>query len=364
MEGIRILSIETSCDETAIAVIEFEGNNFQIISEKLYSQVDTHQEYGGVFPTIAKREHSKILPKLTLSALTQSRNIIENDLDVSVEDRNELLAGEINSVFNGKGIEGIDYIAITNGPGLAPALWVGVTFANILSKIYNIPVIPVNHMEGHIYGSLIKENSLIEPDYPILSLLISGGHTELVLSKEKGQYEKIGKTLDDAVGETFDKVARMLGLPYPGGPEISKLAKEGKETIDFPRPMIKDDSLNFSYSGLKTSVRNYLEKNTDASKEDVSKSFEMAATEPLINKTEKAIQKYAPKTLVVGGGVSCNEYIQTELKALVDKYSDITLLLPEKRLSTDNAVMIGMVGYINRNKAIMGELSADSNRSL
>lgn len=377
---MKILAIETSCDETSVAILDFkEDLNFEVLSHKLQSQMDKHAEYGGVYPSLAKREHQLLLPILTKEALQESNLLTDKLIEESkleglkeMLEREEILFEGIKKDLN-KEIKDIDAIAVTNGPGLAPALWVGVNFAKALSTMWNIPIIPVNHMEGHIVVSYMKENKIVKPEYPVLSLLVSGGHTELILSKKEGEYIKIGRTLDDAAGEAFDKTARLIGLRYPGGPKISaraKIARENnyKEDIKLPRPMLKEDSFNFSYSGLKTSVRNFLEKETDPSQERLdylAKEFEDAVVETLITKTKKAIEEYSPKTLVIGGGVSANEHLRKSFQELIKLYEEITLLLPDVKMSTDNSIMIAIAGYLNKDKQVTAEnLKAQPNLSL
>lgn len=340
---MKILSIETSCDETAISIVEADGNtppeggvSFKILSNALISQIEHHKEYGGVFPTVAKREHIKNLPILLEQALKE--------------------AGFKNSKKNG-----IDAIAVTHGPGLEPALWVGINFAEDLALAWGKPIIPVNHMEGHVMSSLLEKNgghdefSILNfkfPNTPLLALLISGGHTQLVLSKKHLEYEIVGETLDDAVGEAFDKVARMMGLPYPGGPEISKLAEKvgrATSTFKFPRPMIHSDTCDFSFSGLKTSVLYTLKKIpelTEEIKQKVAKEFEDAVIEVLISKTKKALAESGAQTLVIGGGVSANKKIKKAFENMIEsEFSEVTLHTPNPELSTDNAIMIAVAGY-------------------
>ena len=253
---------------------------------------------------------------------------------------------------------------MTYGPGLEPALWSGITFAKKLAKKWNIPLIPVNHMEGHIVSVFgkhegkftvplpsAKNSKQTKIDLPILSLLVSGGHTELVLSKKWMQYKIIGETLDDAVGEAYDKVARMLGLKYPGGPKISKLAEKARVLQDlgftFPRPILHSKNFDFSFSGLKTSILYLIKKigNLDKkTKSQIALGFENAAIECLVYKTVKAIEKYKAKTVIVAGGVACNEHLRREMKNNIDK--NTKLLFPEKNLTMDNSIMIGIAGYL------------------
>jgi N6-L-threonylcarbamoyladenine synthase len=260
----------------------------------------------------------------------------------------------------------IDAIAVTVGPGLEPALWVGIVFAEELSKKLGVPVIPVNHMEGHLLSSLVQKKKTFTYNkntlrFPVLSLLVSGGHTELVLVKEFGNYKVIGETLDDASGEAFDKVARMLGLPYPGGPEISKLAeelrekeKQANEGLRFPRPMIKSKNFDFSFSGLKTAVLYYIRDHgplTKKMKSEIAKEFEDAVTDVLVLKTLRAIETYKIKSLMLGGGVSGNIHLKRVLKKqLKGLNKNISIHFPTQPLSTDNALMIAIAGYFQYKK--------------
>jgi N6-L-threonylcarbamoyladenine synthase len=334
---MKILAIETSCDETAVALLDITGPkespDIKILANNLLSQIDLHQQYGGVYPNLAKREHQKNLPIL-----------LEKTLKEAGEDQNN---------------PNIDSIAVTAGPGLEPALWVGITIAEELGKRWGKPVIPINHMEGHIFSVLynIDDAGL---KLPALALLVSGGHTELVLVEDFGKYKIIGRTHDDAVGEAFDKVARMLGLPYPGGPEISKLAKRHREIgteslYKFPRPMIHSKDLNFSFSGLKTAVLYKLKslENIDSdTRENIAHAFEDAAVDVLIEKTRQAIELHNEvRTLIIAGGVSANRYLQEEAAKLVQKFPHIELKIPDISLSTDNAIMIGIAAYITSHES-------------
>lgn len=351
-----ILGIETSCDETAISVLEADGGlealDFKLLGSALHSQIDMHREYGGVVPMLAKREHLKNLPIVLNEALNRAGFSLNNGI-----------------LEGGK----IDMIAVTVGPGLEPALWTGIKFAEELALKWNIPIIPTNHMEGHLASVLLDKSVKVE--FPALGLLISGGHTEIILLNSWGDKKKIGATVDDAVGEAFDKVARMLGLPYPGGPEISKLAREAREQniqleTKLPRPMIHSKDLNFSFSGLKTAVLYYLRDNPDVSKMLIAREFEDAVIETLLSKTKKAIDEYSPKTLIIGGGVIANTTLRENFLNLKNEYGDLEILIPEKSLTTDNATMIAIAGYIeylvhgNINKKKTAPLKADGNLSI
>ena len=323
--------------------------SFRVLAHEISSQAKLHAPFGGVYPSLAKREHIKNLPLLLEKVLRKAK------------------------------IKKADVIAVTYGPGLEPALWTGIVFAQELGEKWGIPVIPVNHMEGHLLSVFGKNKPARNATHsvagggtfkipkiktPLLALLVSGGHTQLVLSKKWLQYEIIGETLDDAVGEAFDKVARMLGLPYPGGPQISTLAekaRKNKKIINFslPRPMLKSKDFNFSYSGLKTAV---LYKIRDLKKltpnqnkfgtglapeltQELALEFENAAIECLTYKTARALEKYKIKTLVVAGGVSANTHLQREVKKITGK--KIKLYFPPKELTGDNGLMIGIAGYLN-----------------
>ncbi|MEK7556090.1 MAG: tRNA (adenosine(37)-N6)-threonylcarbamoyltransferase complex transferase subunit TsaD [Patescibacteria group bacterium] len=366
---MKILAIETSCDETAISIIEATGGQkrprFKILSDVVLSQVKLHAPYGGVFPNLAKREHSKNLVPVLAQALKEARLLkqrkgkkhelspaIFKKLEKLLVREPELLEQFLRSVPNWS-IPKIDAIAFTNGPGLEPALWVGINFAKALSLVWGSALIPINHMEGHIFSSFIrgKEFQIANFQFPMLALLISGGHTELVLIKDWLKYKKIGQTRDDAAGEAFDKVARILGLPYPGGPEISRLALAGKKDniYTLPRPMLHSGDLDFSFSGLKTAVLYLVQKIpmlTKPIKAAIAKEFEQAVADVLVKKTLTAARAYKIKTIVLGGGVSANTKIRRDLAEMVKtELSGITLMLPERAATTDNAIMIGVAGY-------------------
>lgn len=370
---MRILSIETSCDETAVSIVEAEGElpspSFKILGNALFSQIAIHKEYGGVYPMLAKREHAKNLTPLLKKALEDSKlfsptsEILAKatwDEVKSILSREGNLYDDLKNVFENIKKPEIDVIAVTSGPGLAPALWVGISFGQALSKLWNIPVIGVNHMEGHIASVLIENNDNRKVEFPALALLISGGHTEIVKIDNWGKYEVMGQTKDDAVGEAFDKTARMLELPYPGGPEISRLAETAKNDnvprkAKFPRPMIHSGDFNFSFSGLKTAVLyyirdNFVDKNItldETSKADIAREFEEAVVEVLLNKTTKAIEETGVKTLIVAGGVIANKVIRETFTKLEEKYNELIVKVPTKTLSTDNSLMIACASYIN-----------------
>lgn len=384
---MRILAIETSCDDTAVALLEAaehgSATHFTILGNGAFSQVDLHQPYGGVYPTLAKREHAKNLVPMLVETLKEAG--LHKEGSAPVPDLGDLLVREpelqeaflafIGTIEKPE----IDAIAVTHGPGLEPALWVGVNFARALSKAWNLPIVPVNHMEGHMLAGLLSmksenEMSLPDPALPLLTLLISGGHTELVLMKDWYTYELIGRTRDDAVGEAFDKVARMLGLPYPGGPEISKLAEAGRRNPDpkpftLPRPMLKDDSCDFSWSGLKTSVLYLLKKQPNlsaAEREKLAEEFEDVVAEVLWEKTSRALMKTGAKVIALGGGVSANKHIRKVFtEKVASEHSLVELRIPPAALTTDNAIMIAVAGYYRaRDGKFATDVRADGNLSL
>jgi N6-L-threonylcarbamoyladenine synthase len=400
---MRILAIETSCDETAIAIVECSGNQqaatFKVLGNALLSQVEIHQEYGGVFPQMAKREHAKNLVPILEAALEEAELLHEDKQEIAGEARDKIAAilsreydlSEAFFDFVGEcEVPAIDAIAVTAGPGLEPALWVGVNFAKALALAWDKPLVAVNHMEGHVLAGLARkttDDSLQIPgvQMPILALLISGGHTELVLMKEWLEYELIGQTRDDAVGEAFDKVARMLGLPYPGGPEISKLAEElrggdadrsrladqvlagpegGEDRLaaaqpTLPRPMINENSCDFSFAGLKTAVLYMLKdkKLSETEKKHMAREFEDAVAEVLWKKTARALEQTGAATLVIGGGVSANKHIRRVFsEKIAEDFPHVSLRIPTANLTTDNAVMIALAGYY---RASRGEFTTD-----
>ncbi|MDO8481746.1 MAG: tRNA (adenosine(37)-N6)-threonylcarbamoyltransferase complex transferase subunit TsaD [bacterium] len=395
---MRVLGIETSCDETAICLIDAEGDfgsdfNFQVLGNSLISQTAIHAQYGGVFPNLAKREHARNLVPMLEQALHEAGILKEERGSAPMKEIEEILARELElyaqlSVFLQKYAKPeIDAIAVTVGPGLEPALWVGVNFAKALSKVWNIPVVAVNHMEGHVVMSLVECGSVRNPNtsflnevlglkpfrFPLLALLISGGHTELVLSKKWQSYEILGATRDDAVGEAYDKVARLLGLPYPGGPEISRLAEEARTKnleakFKLPRPMLHDDNYEFSFAGLKTAVRRMVEAEplNDEKKLLIAREFEDAVANVLVGKTIRAADEYGVQAVVVGGGVSANTHIRARLREESEK-ADVQLLVPMPEFATDNALMIALAGYFyakNGNYAKPEDLKAEGNLRL
>jgi len=355
---MRILAIETSCDETAIAIVDRDANgSFAILANEILSQAELHSQYGGVFPAMAKREHARNIVPLLLLSLERAE-LLEKGGGISPTKKEKILSilsrerdlGEVfingvSTVLSPK----VDRIVVTQGPGLEPALWVGINFAKALGELWDVPVYPVNHMEGHILSALYDKTTGTFPDisYPALALLISGGHTELVRMDGIGSYTLLGETQDDAVGECFDKVARMLSLPYPGGPEISKLGEKGRpDAYQLPRPMLHSGDYHFSFSGLKTAVLYLVKKLGDLNQEmkaDIARAFEDAVVEVLVSKSKQALRDIGAHALIVGGGVSANTNIREGLRRMC-AVEGVPLYIPERVHSTDNAFMIALAG--------------------
>ena len=308
-KDILVLGIESSCDETAAAVVK---NGREVLSNVINSQIKIHEKFGGVVPEIASRCHTEVINAVVKQAL--------EDANVSLED--------------------IDVIAPTYGPGLVGALLVGVSYAKALSFATGKPLVGVNHIEGHISANYITYKEL-EP--PFICLVISGGHTHLVHIKSYKEFEILGRTKDDAVGEAFDKVARVVGLGYPGGPKVDKLAKEGEPNIVLPKT--HTDNLNFSFSGIKTAVLNLHHKNPDINKADLCASFEKNVAEVLVKNSLEALKQTGLQKIALAGGVSANSYIRNEFSKLESQ--GIKVYYPELKLCTDNAAMIASAGYYN-----------------
>ena len=310
MKDILTLGIESSCDETSVAVVK---NGREVLSNVINSQIKIHEQYGGVVPEIASRNHVEAISEVTKQAL--------KDANIKFED--------------------IDHIACTYGPGLVGALLVGVSYAKALSYTLNIPLVGTNHIQGHIAANYITHKDL-QP--PFLCMIISGGHTHLVHIKSYEEFEILGKTRDDAIGEAFDKVARVVGLGYPGGPKIDKLAKQGHANIQLPKTHF--DNLDFSFSGIKTAVINLHHKNPDVNKADLCASFEENVTQVLIDNVLKASEQLGIKTIALAGGVSANTYIRKKFLELEETHG-MKIYYPEPILCTDNAAMIASAGYYN-----------------
>lgn len=317
MKDFYTMGIETSCDDSSVAILK---NDREVLINLISSQIDIHKIFGGVVPEIASRKHLEAINPLIEKALL--------DTNLSYED--------------------IDLISVTKGPGLIGSLLVGISAAKALSLSANIPMIGTNHMQGHICANYLSNKDL-EP--PFISLVVSGGHTYLVKVNGYTDYQIIGTTRDDAAGESYDKIARSIGLGYPGGPKIDRLSKEGnKDAIDFPRIMLEKDSYDFSFSGLKTSVLNYMnhqkQKNLEINKADLAASFQEAVVDVLVEKSMRLIDETGLKTLAVSGGVAANSRLKERLKEECEKRG-VKFYHPDIILCTDNAAMIAMAGYLN-----------------
>jgi len=319
---MKILGIETSCDETALAVVEARGQDFFVRKNLVYSQIPIHEKFGGVVPEVAARAHVEKLP---------------------------ILLEELGNK-NGKGI---DAIAAVNGPGLVTSLRVGVELGKALAFLWDKPLVDVNHIEAHIIANWLTKKNIKLIKFPSLALVVSGGHTELILMKKKGEYKKIGQTLDDAAGEAFDKVAKIFNLGYPGGPIISEWAKRGNpQAIDFPRPLVNKPNFDFSFSGLKTAVLYEAKKNSTKLNNkkyiaDVCASFQEAAVDTLVAKTIRAAEKHNVKSIMLAGGVSANEWLRKEMKIAVKKYlPKVNVIVPELKYTGDNAAMVALTGAL------------------
>ncbi|HPF83652.1 MAG TPA: tRNA (adenosine(37)-N6)-threonylcarbamoyltransferase complex transferase subunit TsaD [Bacilli bacterium] len=311
-KDVYILAFESSCDETSVSIIK---NGCIEIATVVLSQIDIHKLYGGVVPEIASRHHVESVT-IVIEECLQKANMTMADIDA---------------------------VAVTYGPGLIGSLLVGVQAAKTIAYVYNKPLVPVHHIAGHIYA-----NNLVEPmKFPLIALVVSGGHTEIVLMEENYSFKKIGGTLDDAIGEAYDKVARVMNLPYPGGPLVDKLAFEGKDTYPLPIPL-DDDSYNFSFSGIKSAVinlvHNEIQRGNDIRNEDLACSFQTRVTDILIKKTLRAMKEYHVDNLIVAGGVSANKGLRTKIEAECKK-NNYHLVVPELKYCTDNAAMIGAAGY-------------------
>lgn len=322
---MNILAIETSCDETGIALLKASGTarapHIRIIDNLVTTQIPIHREFGGVVPNLAKREHLKNLPILF----------------------GRLRAKHPHVKF--------DFVTVTVGPGLEPALWTGITFAQALAKEYRVPLVGANHLEGHLYSILLSQGK-IDPNitrkniFPAIALIVSGGHTILLKLDSFSKWKRLGETRDDAAGEAFDKVARLLGLPYPGGPEVERLARTGNpDAITFPRPMLQEKNYDFSFSGLKTSVLYYIRDHNVISKKDVAASFQAAAFDVLVKKTIRAARESGARSVMLSGGVAANKVLRARLAREAKKIGCI-FLVPEFKYNLDNGAMIGVAGYM------------------
>lgn len=327
---MKILAIETSCDETAASILQEEKGRLSVLAHVVSSQVELHAKWGGVVPNLAAREHVRNIVPVIDEALTKGLCTPDD----------------------------IDAIAVTQGPGLIPALLIGTTAAKTLALAWNKPLIGIHHLEGHIYANLLAPDT--ELRFPLLALIVSGGHTELVLMQDHFEYQVLGETEDDAAGEAFDKVAKMLGLPYPGGPIVERKARELGITnyelgIKFPRPKMDSDDYNFSFSGLKTAVLYFLQKHQPELENKnfvaaVCHEFQEAVVDVLIGKTERALTEYRPATLVIAGGVSANVRLREQMENMVQRHPSCQFLMPPFMYSLDNASMIGAAAALRFSK--------------
>ena len=321
IEKMLILGIDTSCDDTSVSVVE---NGSRVISNIVSNQDQIHKKYGGIVPELASRRHIEMILPATEEAMRQA----------------------------GTTFKDIAAIAVSYGPGLIGSLLVGVCFAKSLSFVHNIPMISINHLEGHIYSIFLEAN----PEFPFIALVVSGGHTSLYIVNGHGNYNEIGRTRDDAAGEAYDKVAKLLGFGYPGGPVIDELSSRGdKGAIAFPRANLKG-SFDFSFSGLKTSVLNYTKKNPDSAKEDIAAGFQESVVDVLVNKAVSAAESNNIKRIVLSGGVSANSALREKIQHR-SRESNIDVFLPSLHFCTDNAAMIAAAGYQHYLKEDFADIS-------
>ncbi|MBU6500217.1 MAG: tRNA (adenosine(37)-N6)-threonylcarbamoyltransferase complex transferase subunit TsaD [Patescibacteria group bacterium] len=347
---MKILGIETSCDETGLALLEASGGlnpptggpKFKILKNFVASQIKIHRPFGGVVPNLAKREHLKNLPILFRK-----------------------LGGE-------KTLKGVKLLTVTVGPGLEPALWTGINFAKELAKKLKIPLVGANHLEGHLFSFLLPSRSSTAYDsrllkkniFPAIALIVSGGHTLILNVESFSKWKKIGETRDDAAGEAFDKVARMLKLTYPGGPEIEKLAALGNSfAVTFPRPMLDQKNYDFSFSGLKTSVLYYLRDNPQTIKADIAAGFEQAAIDVLVAKTRRAAEETGAESIILSGGVAANKHLRKALKRTAGIIGT-QFLVPDFKYNLDNAAMIAVAGYMAYLRKKKYRLTANGNLNI
>ncbi|MEA3292902.1 MAG: tRNA (adenosine(37)-N6)-threonylcarbamoyltransferase complex transferase subunit TsaD [Patescibacteria group bacterium] len=383
-----ILAIETSCDDTCVSVVKTpysKDNMFEVLSNIISSQTEIHKKYGGVYPIMAKREHQQnIVPVLKKSleraGLLKTQNIKRKTQNNSgkfktlekILEQEKVLGQQLKNFLEKYEKPKVDIIAITNGPGLEPCLWVGVNLAKALSYYWNLPIIPINHIEAHILVNWLKpinkntkrkNQTFRQIEFPAICLVVSGGHTQLILIKDIGKYKIIGETRDDAAGECFDKTARILGLDYPGGPIIEKQAKKYRDrvSVDFnkkeisavlPRPMIYQKNYDFSFSGLKTAVLYSFKKEPikirkkEGYIQKMCYEIEQAIIDVLIAKTIKACKEYNVKTIMLGGGVAANQELGKQFKQTIKKQlPNLKFYVPTPKLCADNAVMVGVTGY-------------------
>lgn len=331
MENELILAFESSCDETSIAVVK---NGTEVLSNIVASQIKSHKRFGGVVPEVASRHHVEQITLCIDEALKEAQ-VYPEDLTA---------------------------VAVTYGPGLVGSLLIGISAAKAFAWAHGLPLVPVNHMAGHIYAARLTE----ELEFPLMALLVSGGHTELVYMEEDGMFQIIGETRDDAAGEAYDKVGRVMGLAYPSGKEIDELAQQGEDTYHFPRAMIHEDNLDFSFSGLKSAfinlVHNAEQRGETLEQKNLAASFQASVVEVLVTKTMRACQQYPVKQLIIAGGVAANQGLRTAMADAVKKeLPAVKLIVPPLRLCGDNAAMIGAAAHVELQKQHLAtyELNAD-----
>ncbi|WP_290033596.1 tRNA (adenosine(37)-N6)-threonylcarbamoyltransferase complex transferase subunit TsaD [Ligilactobacillus cholophilus] len=328
-----ILSFESSCDETSVAVIE---NGCKILSNIVATQIKSHQRFGGVVPEVASRHHIEVITVCIKDALAEA-NVTYDDLDA---------------------------VAVTYGPGLVGSLLIGVTAAKAVAFAHNLPLVPVNHMAGHIYAA----RYVSEIKFPALALLVSGGHTELVYMPKENEFKIIGETRDDAAGEAFDKVGRVLGIKYPAGKEIDELAHQGQDTFHFPRAMENEDNFDFSFSGLKSAFINVVHHADQVGevldKKDLAASFEASVVDVLAEKTLKALEKYPVKQFILAGGVAANKALRDRLDCELSKFENVEFIKAPLKLCGDNAAMIGAAGFVAYKHGERANLDLNANPSL
>jgi N6-L-threonylcarbamoyladenine synthase len=364
--NLTILAIETSCDDTAIAILKIKNQKLKILSNITSSQIKLHKKYGGVYPFLAKREHQRNLP-IVLNKALRKADFVNPKSEIRNSKQIQNSKFKIQNSF-----KKIDLIAVTVGPGLEPCLWTGINFAKELAEKLQIPIMPVNHIEAHIFANFISEKSKVKSQksklqlksqnlFPAICLVVSGGHTQLILMKGFGKYKILGETRDDAAGECFDKVARILGLGYPGGPIIAKMAtklkiQNSKFKIQLPRPMMHQKNYDFSFSGLKTAVLYKIKSEKRKTKnekyiQEMCYEIQQAIIDVLIHKTLKATKNYQVKSIILGGGVAANTELRKQFKLKIENCKlKINFLVPPKNLCLDNAVMIGITAYFHRLK--------------
>lgn len=329
-----ILSFESSCDETSVAVIK---NGKEILSNIIATQIKSHQRFGGVVPEVASRHH--------VEEVTHCIDLALNEAKVTYDD--------------------LDAVAVTYGPGLVGSLLIGIMAAKTVAFAHNLPLIKSNHLAGHIYSA----NLVADLKYPFMALLVSGGHTEIVLVRAPGEFETLGDTRDDAVGEAYDKIGRVLGINYPAGKQVDEMAAKGKDIFDFPRAMVQEDNLDFSFSGLKSSFINRVHHADqiyeELNKDDLAASFQGAVLDILSNKVFRALKQHPVKQLVVAGGVAANQGLRQRLKDDIEKRNlDMDLIFPPLRLCGDNAAMIGAIAQIQYDKKDFADLTVNADPSL